>query len=229
MSTPVSERIQAKGILFDVGHTILFPNPDFFYQLAVQYGARMPRRDFDHLGARCKEKAYRENPANPYRQWFSEWMIQAGVASDALPRIYQQIHDRHRESHLWDTLEPSIPAIFSELRERGFTLGVVSNADGTVPDMLAELELDHFFKCIIDSGRVGVEKPDARIFYMALEAIGLKPDSCVYVGDQPEVDARGAAAVGITPVLLDPHWVLPVTEYRRIRKLMELLDIVEFG
>jgi FMN phosphatase YigB (HAD superfamily) len=53
-----------------------------------------------------------------------------------------------------------------------------------------------------------VEKPDPRIFRLALERAGVGPDEAVYVGDLYSVDIRGARAAGIEAVLLDPgrHW-----------------------
>jgi putative hydrolase of the HAD superfamily len=51
---------------------------------------------------------------------------------------------------------------------------------------------------------VGVEKPNARIFQMALERAGLGPGQAVYVGDLYSVDVLGARAAGLPAVLLDP-------------------------
>ena len=62
----------------------------------------------------------------------------------------------------------------------GVRVGVVSNADGTVGQRLAEQEvlqvgpgLGVEVECVIDSGAVGVSKPDPRIFQLALDAIGV--------------------------------------------------------
>jgi len=55
---------------------------------------------------------------------------------------------------------------------------------------------------------VGVEKPDPRIFGLALARAGLAPGEAAYVGDLYSVDVRGARAAGMGAVLLDPggHW-----------------------
>ena len=223
-----SEIIQATAVLFDVGHTILFPDDAFFYKLAQKHGGTMDRERFLLLGAQAKDTAYRENPSSPYKIWFRDWMLGAGVPEEAMPQIYDAIWQRHQEKHLWDTLEPSIPQVFKALRDRGFLLGVVSNADGSVPGILEQLELDHFFKCILDSTLVGIEKPDARIFLMAAEQLGVPPEQCVYVGDQVAVDVHGASHAGMIPVLLDPCDVVQDAPCRRIRRLLELVDYVRF-
>ena len=61
---------------------------------------------------------------------------------------------------------------------------------------------------VIDSSEVGVEKPDARIFALALARAGVEPAEAVYVGDLYSVDVRGARAAGVDGILLDPggHW-----------------------
>ena len=50
---------------------------------------------------------------------------------------------------------------------------------------------------------LGVSKPEAGAFLAACEALGLAPGEVAYVGDQPEIDARGAGDAGLTAVWLD--------------------------
>src|SRR2546423_15622480 len=57
---------------------------------------------------------------------------------------------------------------------------------------------------VLDSSAIGVEKPDPRIFRMALERSGLAPDEAVYIGDIYSIDVVGARAAGMQAVLLDP-------------------------
>src|SRR5262249_1397802 len=58
---------------------------------------------------------------------------------------------------------------------------------------------------VIDSGLVGVEKPDPRIFRLGLDAAKVNAHEAVYVGDLYSVDVLGARAAGIEGVLLDPR------------------------
>ena len=60
------------------------------------------------------------------------------------------------------------------------------------------------FELVIDSQLVGVEKPDPRIFAIALERLGLPPAAALYVGDIYEVDVVGARRAGLDVILLDP-------------------------
>ena len=51
---------------------------------------------------------------------------------------------------------------------------------------------------------MGVEKPDPRIFQIALERAGLEPSEAAYVGDLYSIDVLGARAAGLHAVLMDP-------------------------
>jgi putative hydrolase of the HAD superfamily len=57
---------------------------------------------------------------------------------------------------------------------------------------------------VVDSGVVGIEKPDPRIFDLALGLAGVGAAETLYVGDLYPVDVVGARRAGIEPVLLDP-------------------------
>ena len=60
-------------------------------------------------------------------------------------------------------------------------------------------------ECVIDSGDVGVSKPDPRIFRIALEAMALHAADVWYVGDTPAIDVTGARAAGLVPIVMDPY------------------------
>ena len=105
---------------------------------------------------------------------------------------------------LWTALEPEADAGLRLARERGLRTAVISNSNGTVADILAHLGLAQHLDFIIDSSKVGVEKPDPRIFRIALERAGLAPEEAVYVGDLYSIDVVGARAAGLRAILMDP-------------------------
>ena len=71
---------------------------------------------------------------------------------------------------------------------------------------------------------MGVEKPDPRIFQIALERMGIDPADALYVGDLYEVDAMGARAAGLDVVLLDPSGGHSGRDVKTVRSLVELAD-----
>ncbi len=110
-----------------------------------------------------------------------------------------------RAWRLWSRVLPGVPAALADLREAGYRLVVVSNSDGTVEHSLERLGLRDPFHAVLDSHRVGSEKPDPGIFRAALAAAGTAPERVLHVGDLYDADVAGARRAGVHPVLLDPH------------------------
>lgn len=89
--------------------------------------------------------------------------------------------------------------VLLRLRER-FPLVLVSNFYGNIATVLCEFGLDGIFLQIVESAVVGVRKPDSRIFTLGVEALGLKADEVVVVGDSIDKDIIPAKAAGCQTV-----------------------------
>ena len=81
-------------------------------------------------------------------------------------------------------------------------------------------------ECVIDSGAVGVMKPDPRIFRLALDAMAISAADAWYVGDMPGIDVVGARAAGLHPVLMDPYQFHLDADYARVSSLTELATML---
>ncbi|HEX9943931.1 MAG TPA: HAD-IA family hydrolase [Thermoanaerobaculia bacterium] len=92
---------------------------------------------------------------------------------------------------------PEVPEALARLREEGLRLGVVSNWDHRLPQVLGQLGLARFFGSITCSARAGVEKPDRRIFHQAVAELGIEPAATLHVGDGRLEDVEGAVAAGL--------------------------------
>lgn len=113
----------------------------------------------------------------------------------------------NRESYfdeLWtEFTKPGVWALYPETRDvlaelRGrFRLGVISNFDGRLREILALLGIAEFFDGLILSSEVGAEKPSPHIFGEAVRRFGIAPDEALHVGDEREADWRGAASAGL--------------------------------
>src|SRR5260221_11532235 len=77
--------------------------------------------------------------------------------------------------------------------------------DGRVVADAKRFGLEKFFDVIIDSQVVGVEKPNPKIFQLALDALNIPPDEAMYAGDIYAIDMLGARAAGIPGKLIDQH------------------------
>jgi 2-haloacid dehalogenase len=114
---------------------------------------------------------------------------------------------------------------------RSFRLGVVTNGIHRVQHArLGAAGLRPFFETVVTSEGCGFAKPDPRILHEALDAMAVAPRHAVYVGDDPSVDGRAAAAAGMAFVWVDRGYGLPETEPRprhRVTHLRELAPSLE--
>ena len=105
-------------------------------------------------------------------------------------------------------MDPQAREALELVRRAGLRAGVISNSNGSVRASLQALGLAPYLDFVLDSGEVGFEKPDPRIFELALARAGIAAAEAVHVGDLYSIDVRGARAGGLHAVLLDPggHW-----------------------
>ena len=132
-----------------------------------------------------------------------------GVAD---PAIVEKIVAWRRAYNLplgvWNTVDPDAAQALAVVRRAGLRAAVISNSNGSARAILESLGLAGHLDFVVDSGEEGVEKPDPRIFELALARAGVAPGEAVYIGDLYSIDVRGARAAGMRAVLLDPggHW-----------------------
>ena len=106
---------------------------------------------------------------------------------------------------LWNVADPEASAALGRVKAAGLIVGVISNSNGSVRSILEETGLARDLDFIIDSAVVGVEKPDPRIFHLALAHARVPAAAACYVGDLYSVDVVGARRAGLDAVLLDPR------------------------
>ncbi|MFG2619253.1 HAD family hydrolase [Streptomyces sp. NPDC048507] len=102
----------------------------------------------------------------------------------------------------WALFPDVVPAL--DALAHGYRHGVLTNSSAANQDpKLRHLGLRDRFEVLVCAAELGVSKPDAAAFLAACEALGLPPGEVAYVGDQPEIDARGARDAGLRAVWLD--------------------------
>lgn len=219
-------------IFFDSGNTLVQFDFELFARELKVLGIDivMPQFKAAHweaqknLGAWATTIAsHAERCRKANRQWFETGGIPRDRIEEALELIFE-----HPEAHrFWSALPKETPMALQRLADKGFRLGVISNSEGKVAQIMKELRLAHFFETIVDSFLVGVDKPDPKIFHIGLDRLGVAPAEAMYVGDLYEVDVIGARRAGLTPVLYDPHNMYPEkSDCRKITSLMELGRVV---
>jgi HAD superfamily hydrolase (TIGR01509 family) len=156
--------------------------------------------------------------------YFNLLLEQVGVPrSDRTERALQRLREYHAEHNLWEHVEPDVVPVLSSLRERGLRLVVVSNANGRLRHLFDRLDLARWFDTLLDSHEWGVEKPDPRLFQLALAESGSIASSTAHVGDLYHVDVAGARRAGLAhAVLYDPASLYGDADCPRLARLGDL-------
>ena len=112
-----------------------------------------------------------------------------------------ELFHRFGTAAAWEVY-PEVPEVLASLASQGVRLGVVSNWDHRLPAVLEELGLAQFLGTITYSQKIGLEKPDPRIFLQALAELEVEPAAALHVGDGQLEDVEGAVAAGMSALLL---------------------------
>ncbi|QES48042.1 hydrolase [Streptomyces venezuelae] len=102
----------------------------------------------------------------------------------------------------WKVFPDVLPAL--DALAAGYRHGVLTNSSSANQDpKLRRLGLRDRFEVLVCAAELGISKPQAGAFRAACAAMGLEAGEVAYVGDQPEIDARGARDAGLLAVWLD--------------------------
>lgn len=131
------------------------------------------------------------------REGFRRMLEDIGRPDNALATRLGDVYYETRYSleALFDDVRPALEALATR-----FTLGIISNGN-TYPRQLGLEELITF--SVYSEHHGGIEKPDPRIFRIALEEAGCGPHQMVHVGDDLVGDVAGAQSAGIRAVWLN--------------------------
>lgn len=164
--------------------------------------------------------------ARSFDGWWRDWQARlaehAGVPVAVMHEAYAECDS---EWFLWEEPIPGAVECLTRLREAGIRVGVVSNADGRVADALERAGLAKLLEVIVDSGVVGVEKPDPAIFDHALAPLDLAPSETWYLGDTVRYDAEAADAAGLVSWVIDHRSLHTLDHPRRVHSLAEFADV----
>jgi HAD superfamily hydrolase (TIGR01662 family) len=135
--------------------------------------------------------------------YFNLVLKHAGVSQHAgTDAALAELREYHRSENLWEHVAPDVVPALAALRARGLRLVVVSNANGRLRHLFDRLQLTQWFDHLLDSHEWGVEKPDPRLFQLALEQAQADPARTVHVGDLYHVDVMGARRAGLREAVL---------------------------
>jgi putative hydrolase of the HAD superfamily len=125
------------------------------------------------------------------------------LADDLLVRLARIEREGLREAV---RLYPNAVPVLEELRRQGFRLGLLSNASDVAEEPIVTLGLSSLFDAIVLSHKVGILKPDPRIYALAAEQLGVLPVECAFVADGGFGELDAAHAVGMLAIKVEQDW-----------------------
>jgi FMN phosphatase YigB (HAD superfamily) len=225
-----------KAVLLDVGGIFLLPDHDRIlgaFSRAEAPSAPAPDLlDSVHYLAASRfttDLDVEADWAACWRGYLDQYIEACGVPLEDREEVHLHLDSEFADAALW--IQPAVGSAdgLRTLANTGVQLGIVSNADGLIASRLDEMEILQVgpgvgvpVDCVIDSGAVGVMKPDPRIFRLALEAMAIEADEAWYIGDMPAIDVVGARRAGLRPFIMDPLGLHQDADYDAVTSLADL-------
>lgn len=193
--------------------------------LGLDFGQTLGELDFAFLARRLHERGADFDPAAAAEKSAAAWqvygakkaeghaaawrgMIEAqltsgGVPSERAPELGAWLWDEQPRQNLWRRPIPGMIELVREVKRQGVPIAIISNSEGQLAELVAELGWARDFDVVVDSGKLGIDKPDPRIFSHACAALGVDNSQLLHVGDAWEADVRGALGASASAVWFD--------------------------
>lgn len=131
-------------------------------------------------------------------------LAEAGVDHARLPKLLSALWPEHVDLNFWSLVPGGLGAALDALRALRVRVAIVSNSEGMLERLFERLGVLGHFDLVVDSGKVGIEKPDPRIFRLALDAFAIPKERALHLGDSVATDIVGARSAGLRVGLIDP-------------------------
>ena len=234
-----------RTIFFDAGFTLLHPNPstpEICQRICRQLDLHI---DLEKLQERISEADdfFYSQTRQRRHLWASDddinifWIdyytnfLRPFVKEHDEARLHQLAHliTREFDQHTsWQTFPDVVPTL-DALKEKNYTLGVISDWDTGLGRILHQLHLNKYFDSLVVSALARHAKPSPSLYELALQRANSIGDYTLHVGDSYIHDVLGARSVGITPILLDRNHKIQESNVDciLIHSLTDMLDLLD--
>lgn len=213
-----SMALRVEHVFFDLTDTLLRVRGsvgEIYSRAAARYGLDAPSpaidRSFGRAIAAIPQPVAPDLPEPEIRRREFDWW--RAVARRALepfgdfPRFeafFAEVFELFRTQEAWEPV-PGVPEVLRTLREGGRGLGIISDMDSRLFDVLADFGMADLFDPVCLSFRAGYKKPERRLFEAALQQAGVSAHAAAHVGDNLTTDVGGALDAGLIAVHFDAH------------------------
>jgi len=241
------DRSALDAVVFDVGGVFVMRHPEPVRTALGELGLDVPAdpqhyRRAHHHGVRAmSDLVVRTGPVDEYdphlwRYWELAYLRHLGVPEDRLEEAAHHLVAAAATlpvAQVWRLVLAENVEGLHRIIASGMPVAVVSNNDGTAEEQLRLFGVCQVgpgplpsITCVVDSGVVGVAKPDPTIFAPALAALGTVAARTLYVGDTVHADVHGATAAGMPVIQLDPYQLHTDHDHLRLPDLTALADLL---
>jgi len=218
------------SIFFDAGNTLVFPEHSKTLAPLTAAGFPATQEQLDdaerfakkHLDEIMEQRTPGQSVDGDYwKVYYTRLFEELGAPEEVIAPC---VAATRRSGH-WSRVRAGTRDVLQTLRDRGLRLGVISNSDGHIEDIIRAVGIGDYFESFTDSGNVRVEKPDPEIFRIALASLDARAGESLFIGDTYSVDIVGARAAGMQTLLMDPAGVYRHDPHPRIDTLDALLTL----
>ena len=224
------------AVFFDAANTLLYPYPsvgDIYAEVAERYGVATHGatvqqafgKAWTNVQALAQDDPVRYGVGEPDGRSFWRILVHDVFSQIALPdafdAFFEELYQLFGQAAVW-RLFPECREVLQTLREQGYIVGVISNWDTRLFDILRGLDLMPYFEHVSISAVVGWEKPHREIFWRATDAINVSPTRALHIGDSLQADVIGAKRAGLQPLWLQRQETT-TSEHPMIRSLQGVL------
>ena len=221
-------------VFLDAGGVLVVPSHDIICERFAAAGFEVdPELLFEahYRGVHAIDLA--EAAPEVFEDYHRAYAAHVGIDEAQLLAATEILEDLWGISGLWQQALPWAAEGLAAIAATGVPIVIVSNADGTVDQVLSAAGLLQVGPgegievfAIVDSGAIGIAKPDPAIFHHALELVGAAADRAIHVGDAYQYDVRGARAAGVRPVLVDPLGIRTDADCDRVASLVDVVALL---
>lgn len=129
-------------------------------------------------------------------------------------------------------LHTEIIPMLSALKEKGISVGLISNCFSEEAEVIRRSELFKYFDAVYLSYEQGIQKPDDEIFQRCMDSLSVKAEECIYVGDGGSNELVTARKLGMNAVqavwYLQEGTTQPAKRMHDFIQMEKPLDVVNF-